>query len=84
MRFCFDAHRGQVDKGGVPYANHPLHLAEQMQSEDETCVALLHDVMEDCGKTPTTCAIGVSERAIEALPLLIHKKDVPYLPMSAT
>ena len=80
MRFCFDAHRGQVDKGGVPYANHPLHLAEHMQSEDETCVALLHDVMEDCGKTPDDLrAIGVSERAIEALLLLMHKKDVPYL-----
>ena len=80
MRLCFDAHAGQFDKCGIAYANHPLHLAEQMTTEDETCVALLHDVMEDCGKTPDDLrAIGLSERAIEALELLTHRDDVPYL-----
>ena len=80
MRLCFAAHAGQVDKCGIPYANHPLHLAERMQTEDETCVALLHDVMEDCGKTPDDLrSIGVSKRAIEALLLLTHERDVPYL-----
>ena len=49
--FCMEAHAGQRDKAGLPYANHPLHLAEQMSTEDETCAALLHDVMEDCGAT---------------------------------
>ena len=77
---CFESHDGQVDKAGVPYANHPLHLAEQMHQEDEICAALLHDVMEDCGKTADDIrAIGVSERAIEALLLLTHGRGVPYL-----
>lgn len=80
MKLCFEAHAGQVDKCGIPYVNHPLHLAEQMDSEDEVCVALLHDVMEDCAKTPEDLkAIGLSERAIEALLLLTHGEDVPYL-----
>lgn len=80
MKLCFEAHAGQVDKCGIPYVNHPLHLAEQMASEDEVCAALLHDVMEDCGKTPDDLrAIGVSESAIEALLLLTHDADVPYL-----
>ena len=80
MKYCFEAHDGQLDKSGIPYVNHPLHLAEQMETEDETVVALLHDVMEDCGKTPDDLrTLGVSERAIEALMLLTHKQDVPYL-----
>ena len=36
---------------GIPYAHHPLHLAEQMDDEDSTIVALLHDVVEDTNYT---------------------------------
>ena len=80
MKLCFEAHAGQIDKCGIPYVNHPLHLAEQMRYEDEICVALLHDVMEDCGKTPDDLrAIGISERAVQALLLLTHDENVPYL-----
>ena len=80
LKFCFEKHAGQVDHAGIPYPNHPLHLAEQMETEDETCVALLHDVMEDCGVSEKEIlALGVSERAVRALRLLTHQKDVPYL-----
>ena len=44
---AYTAHHGQVDKSGVPYIFHPYHLAEQMTDEITTCVALLHDVVED-------------------------------------
>lgn len=47
------AHQGQVDKAGVPYLHHPRRLAEGMPDEITTCVALLHDVLED---TPVTLA----------------------------
>ena len=53
MRLCFEAHQGQVDKAGLPYPNHPLHVAEQMTDEASCCVALLHDTVED---TPVTLA----------------------------
>jgi (p)ppGpp synthase/HD superfamily hydrolase len=80
IRFCYNAHAGQLDKAGLPYVNHPLHLAEQMTTEDETCVALLHDVMEDCGATPEDLlALGISPEALAAVQLLTHKDGVPYL-----
>ncbi len=80
IRFCYQAHSGQLDKAGLPYVNHPLHLAEQMTSEDETCAALLHDVMEDCGATPEDLlALGLSRDALAAVELLTHKDGVPYL-----
>lgn len=37
MKLCFEAHEGQVDKAGIPYANHPLHVAEQVEGEHATC-----------------------------------------------
>ena len=47
LRIAFDAHKDQTDKTGLPYIFHPFHLAEQMETEDEVIVALLHDVVED-------------------------------------
>ena len=44
---AYNAHKDQSDKGGYPYIMHPIHIAEQMETEDETIVALLHDVIED-------------------------------------
>lgn len=47
MKLCYEAHQGQVDKSGIPYVFHPIHVAEQMSDEPTTIVALLHDVIED-------------------------------------
>lgn len=80
MKFAFRAHAGQLDKSGIPYIHHPLHVAESMETEDETCAALLHDVMEDCGVTEGELRdLGLSECAIGALRMLTHDPAVPYL-----
>ena len=47
MILAYDAHKNQFDKSNVPYIYHPIHLAEQMDTELECIVALLHDVVED-------------------------------------
>lgn len=41
------AHRGQVDKMGTAYINHPRAVASFLDTETEKTVALLHDVLED-------------------------------------
>ena len=51
LALCFEAHKDQVDKSGLPYVFHPFHLAEQMEDELTTIVALLHDVVEDTSYT---------------------------------
>ena len=80
MMICFEAHKNQKDKSGMPYVFHPLHLAEQMETEDEICTALLHDVAEDSDYTIEDLAKeGFSEDTIEALGLLTHEKAVPYM-----
>ncbi|WP_283180560.1 HD domain-containing protein [Pseudomonas svalbardensis] len=43
------AHEGQVDKGGNPYILHPLNVMLRVTTLEERIVAVLHDVVEDCG-----------------------------------
>lgn len=82
MHIMFQSHKDDQDKGGYPYAFHPFYLATQMADEDSTCVALLHDVLEDHGDIWTFEKLadeGFNEIIIEALRLLTHKEGVPYL-----
>lgn len=80
MKIAFKAHRDQVDKSGMPYIYHPIHLAEQMKDEKTTCVALLHDVMEDTDITfEQLAAEGFSDNILEALKLMTHDEAVPYM-----
>lgn len=80
MRLCFDAHKDQVDKSGMPYVFHPFHVAEQMQTEETTVVALLHDVVEDTDYTIADLQeMGFPESITAALTLLTHKDGVPYM-----
>ena len=41
------AHKGQVDKAGKPYIEHPAHVASVVQGDAAKAVAWLHDVVED-------------------------------------
>ena len=80
LRISFDAHKSQVDKSDIPYVYHPFHLAEQMKDEYSTCVALLHDVVEDTDITLDELkSNGFPDEVIEALSLMTHSDDVPYL-----
>ena len=80
MTLCFRAHRDQLDKSGMPYVFHPFHLAEQMQTEQTTIVALLHDVAEDSPITLAQIAqMGFGEAVMEALALLTHDPGVDYM-----
>ena len=80
MKLCFEAHKDQVDKSGIPYVFHPFHVAEQMKDEATTIVALLHDVVEDTDYTlGDIAAEGFGKEILEAVALMTHEDDVPYL-----
>ena len=79
MNIAYYAHRGQLDKSGVSYIYHPIHLAEQMDTEEECIVALLHDTVEDTDVTFEQLEKEFSKTVIEALKLLTHDKSIPYM-----
>lgn len=72
-------HAGQFDKGGAPYALHPVIVALKLHTKDLalTTIALLHDIVED---TPTTLEelkkLGFSERVVTAVDHLTKRKGL--------
>lgn len=80
LKLAYAAHVGQVDKAGMPYIFHPYEVALQVQTEEEVCAALLHDVVEDTDWTMEDLrAAGFPETVLEAVQLLTHDPAVPYL-----
>ncbi|MBO6164123.1 MAG: bifunctional (p)ppGpp synthetase/guanosine-3',5'-bis(diphosphate) 3'-pyrophosphohydrolase, partial [Lachnospiraceae bacterium] len=80
MKLCYQAHAGQMDKGGLPYVFHPFHVAEQMDDEISTTVALLHDIVED---TPMTLdelrAADYPPEVVEAIDALSRRESERYM-----
>ena len=79
MNIAYAAHHGQVDKAGVPYIFHPLHLAETMDDEISCCAALLHDTVEDTAVTLEDLAKEFPAEVVEAVHLLTHDPSENYL-----
>ena len=80
LLLSFNAHKDQIDKGGLPYVYHPFHLAEQMDTEEAVTVALLHDVVEDTDYTiEDIIAMGFPKSVTDALVLMTHDDTTPYM-----
>ncbi len=79
LDYAVMAHSEQNRKNSqIPYIYHPLNLACHCLAmgiyNDEVVAAyLLHDVIEDCGKTAKE--LPVSERVRELVVLMSHEKD---------
>lgn len=75
----YNKHKNQLDKGGMPYVLHPFHVAEQMDDEDSTVVALLHDIVEDTSITLNDLVdLGFSKTQIDAISILTHPDGMNY------
>ena len=79
LQIAVEAHAGQEDKSGLPYAFHPIRVMLRCKSDEAKIAALLHDVVED---TPVSldqlCEEGFSEDVLSAVRLLTHDPSVPY------
>lgn len=68
IEIATEAHRGQVDKSGNDYIDHPLRVMDAGNTTDEKIVGVLHDVVEDSDWTfERLAAEGFSDKVIEAL-----------------
>ena len=75
---AYDAHHGQKDKAGRPYFLHPVIVAQSMDTEAETCVALLHDVVEDTDVTVADLREIFPAEITDAVDVLTHKPGISY------
>ena len=74
-----DAHKGQVDKAGVAYIQHPLYVASLVEGELAKTIALLHDVVEDSAWTLEDLRMeGLPEEVVQAVGILTKKRNENY------
>lgn len=82
IELAMESHRGQTDKAGLPYILHPLRVMSafvQPDDDEVRCVAVLHDVVEDCEVTCTMLyGFGYSSAVVEAVDALSRKKGEQY------
>ena len=77
IELAVHSHGPQLDKGGLPYILHPLHVMGCVDSIDAKIVAVLHDVVED---TATTLGwiknheAGFSKEIIDAIDAITKRK----------
>lgn len=82
IHFAKSAHNGQFRRDGVtPYIEHVRQVAQRVQGDEEAeMVAWLHDVVEDTGVNYIDLkAIGVPQDVIDAVQLLTHINNEPYM-----
>ena len=75
-----EAHRGQKDKSGMDYIEHPLRVMDAGRDMDEKIVGVLHDVVEDSSWTFRQLEEeGFQPKVIDALRCLTRLSDEePY------
>lgn len=72
---CTTRHRGQRDKMGCAYFQHPVRVAMRCATDDEKIVALLHDTIEDTDVTPGYLLTeGFPQTIVDAI-LSVTKRD---------
>lgn len=75
LAFAASKHAGVLDKGGQPYILHPIRVMLRVKTEDQRNIALLHDVVEDCGVTLDELrAMGYSEHIVTCVDALTKRE----------
>jgi GTP diphosphokinase / guanosine-3',5'-bis(diphosphate) 3'-diphosphatase len=81
IHFASEKHVGQVDKGGNAYILHPLRIMMRLRTQDEELmsIAILHDVVEDCGVSfDDLRELGMTERVLLGVKALTRQAGETY------
>lgn len=79
-----DAFKDKLDAQGVPYAEHCLHVMNQMKSIKQKIRAVLHDYVEDIfgdnieEGLAYLRKLGFEEDDVRIIDVLTHRKDEDY------
>jgi len=73
------AHKGQVDKAGVDYIQHPIAVAHMLLTDEEKAVAYLHDTLEDTEYTAQDLLdAGINDDVVTAVVIITKKQGQEY------
>ena len=79
LEIAVEAHKGQLQKNGLPYVLHPLTLMLSVSSVEAKMAAVLHDVVEDTDwELKDLETEGFPSSVIEALNCLTHRDKESY------
>lgn len=79
MQIAIKVHRGQLDKGGNDYINHPIRVSENCSLDEEKVVALLHDTIENGDITADYLLMqGFPRGIVDAILSVSRNKDESY------
>lgn len=81
LKLVVNAHHGQFDKGGVPYAFHCLavmKLLPESADEEQKCMALGHDLFEDTDVTYEEVFAAFGTRVAQGILAMTKQKGVAY------
>lgn len=73
--FAIRAHKGQVDKSGVAYAEHCRRVARKLTDERAKAVAWLHDVLEDTDASEDELRPKFGDGIVDAVVALTRRED---------
>lgn len=69
---------GKVDKSGKPYINHLISVSEQVESQEDKVVALLHDIIEDTNISIEELSKIIPMNLIGRILVLTHSNKDTY------
>ncbi len=72
------AHKGQVDKAGMPYITHPQTVAGLVGGIDKKIVAWLHDTVEDTDVTVEYIREQFGDEIADAVDSMTHRPEETY------
>lgn len=85
IAIAVQAHRGVMDKAGIPYILHPLRVMGGAKALKEKIVGVLHDTVEDTDENSLLNVTfeylreeGFTDEILEALDSVTHRKREPY------
>ncbi|MBW4460484.1 MAG: GTP pyrophosphokinase [Nodosilinea sp. WJT8-NPBG4] len=84
IEMASNAHKGQLDKAGKDYIEHPLRVLDTVKTKypddiELQCIAVMHDVIEDSDVTLEDIkAAGFSDRVIAGLKAMTKVIGIDY------
>jgi hypothetical protein len=79
INFAKEKHKFQLDKADEPYINHLMWVMDDMDSNVEKIVAILHDIVEDTDvEFEDLIKLGFSDEIVEAIKAITKAKGQDY------